>query len=321
MNQPDILIIGCGVTGLTTAVLLSELGYNVTVKTWKMSPDTTSDKAAAFWSPYRTSEDDQTFEWVRSTYLTLEELSHVPETGVSMIDLSKYLPDDQDHTDAWWLKAIPGAQYVSIPPQQLPTGYKAGWRTKVPLMETQIYLPYLLERFRRSGGKVIPGSLVTDIGECLAPEWLVINCTGLGSRTLMQDNSLVPVRGQIAVIHNPAVKNIRVDASVPIYLVPRKDGCIIGGSYEPGEEEEHPDASVIETILQGAPKLFPGLDISHVTRTYAGLRPSRPTVRLEADPLLPGLLHNYGHGGAGFTLSWGCAESIVRLVRSQAEFS
>ena len=82
MNTSDILIIGGGVTGLTTGVWLSELGFPVTIKTAMLSPGTTSDKAAAFWSPYRIGEDEQTFGWIQKTYLALEKLSRLPETGV-----------------------------------------------------------------------------------------------------------------------------------------------------------------------------------------------------------------------------------------------
>jgi D-amino-acid oxidase len=313
----EIIILGCGVIGLTTALRLCEEGHRVTIRTWKLPPYTTSDKAAAFWSPYRISEDEQTFSWIGETYLTLRELSRVPGSGVSMIRLDKYLKDTGDISDAWWLKAIPDSGYAAVPPDQLPKGYKNGWRTEVPLMETPRYLPFLLDRLKQYGGQVISGEQITDVSPYLGGEDLVVNCTGMGSRALMQDESLQPVRGQIAVIRTSQVRDILVDADEPIYLVPREDGCIVGGTYERNEWEEHPEPATIETILGRAPALFPGLDTSDILRTYAGLRPYRPTVRVEADPTHPRLLHNYGHGGAGFTLSWGTAGSIVQLVRRQ----
>jgi D-amino-acid oxidase len=310
----EIIILGCGVIGLTTAVQLSEKGYPVTIRTWKRPPFTTSDKAAAFWSPYRIGEDERTFEWIRETYRALESISRTTGSGVSMIRLDKYLKDPEDHSDAWWLNAIPEHQYTALNSTDLPPGYRSGWRASVPLMETPLYLPYLLDRFERAGGTVIAGEEIKDVRTYLSADRWVVNCTGLGSRALMKDDSVIPVRGQIAVLRAPGVHSIMVDADQPIYLVPRTDGCIIGGTYEREKWEEEPEPAAIDAILERAGQLWAGLDTRSLLRSYAGLRPYRPTVRLEADPDYPGLLHNYGHGGAGFTLSWGAADSISRMI-------
>lgn len=309
----NITILGCGVIGLTTAVRLIEEGYPVSIKTWKVPPETTSDKAAAFWSPYRINEDPLTFTWIRDTYIALRKISAIPASGVSMVTLRKYIKDAGDQSDQWWLDAIPGGRYTPIPEYTLPAGYTHGWSAEIPLMETPLYLPYLMDRFRSRGGRITSGEKMTDIKNSLSDGALVINCTGLGSRALAGDESLVAVRGQIAVT-KASVDGIHVDADSPIYLVPRADGCIIGGTYEWDKWVESPEPGTIQTILERAPALLPGFDTGEVMRTYAGLRPYRPGVRLEADPVLPGLIHHYGHGGAGFTLSWGAAESVAALV-------
>lgn len=311
----EITILGCGVIGITTALHLAEQRHQVTIRTWKAPPETTSDKAAAFWSPYRIGEDAQTLSWIGETFRVLEDISRIPGSGVSMIRLNKYLKDPTDDSDNWWLQSIPGKQYASIAKDQLPKGYQAGWTTEVPLMETPVYLPYLLERFRQAGGRVVTGEQITDVRSYVSDHMLVVNCTGLGSRQLLGDQSLVAVRGQIAVIRAPSVDAIYVDADQPIYLVPRADGCVVGGTYERDVWEEKPDNATIATILERAPALRQGLDTETLLRSYAGLRPSRPTVRLEEDPVYPGLFHNYGHGGAGFTLSWGTARSVAQLIQ------
>ena len=308
----NITVLGCGVIGLTTALTLQEEGYRVQVKAWKVPPDTTSDKAAAFWSPYRIAEDGRTYAWIRETYQVLEALSRTPGTGVRMMPLRKYLRDGQDRSDLWWLRAVPGERYVPLGADEVPPGFAGGWAVEVPLMETPLYLPFLL---RRLNLPVQAGEKVTDLDSLLEEGGIVVNCTGLGSRALCADTSLVPVRGQIAVTRVQAAGAIFVDADTPTYVVPRADGCIIGGTYERDAWEETPDPGTIRALLERAPSIAPGLDPGPALRTYAGLRPSRPEVRLEADPDRPGLIHHYGHGGAGFTLSWGAASTVAALVR------
>jgi D-amino-acid oxidase len=311
-----ITVLGCGVIGLTSALRLQADGYPVTIRTWKIPPDTTSDKAAAFWSPYRIGEDPQTFSWIGETYQTLSDLAQIPHSGVSMIPLHKFLKDAGDLSDQWWLKAIPNGRFSPIPPEDLPPGYRAGWTVEVPLMETPIYLPFLMDRFCKAGGEIIAGEKITDVRTCHTPGVIVVNCTGLGSRDLVGDQSLVPVRGQIVVTDTPGVDSIYVDAdNPPSYLVPREDGCIIGGTYESGAWEESSDPNTIASILERASGILPGLETGPVLRTYAGLRPYRPTVRLEVDPFSNWLVHHYGHGGAGFTLSWGAAGRLSEIVK------
>lgn len=311
----EITILGSGVIGLTTALTLSESGHQVTIRTWQLPPFTTSDKAAAFWSPYRIGEDDLTFSWIGQTYNALRDISRDAGSGVSMITLKKFLKDSADQSDLWWLQAIPQKAYTNISKDDLPAGYVNGWTAQVPLMETPIYLPYLMKRLEAGGGKIISGEKITDIDALLSSAEWVVNCTGLGSKELVGDQSLSPVRGQIAVVDAPGVDAIYVDSESPTYLVPRADGCVIGGTYEKEAWEETTDTQTIAGILEKAPRLLDG-DYSRVIRTYAGLRPYRPTVRLEADTHKPRLIHNYGHGGAGFTLSWGTALSVAQLLRS-----
>lgn len=310
----DITVLGAGVIGLTTALKLSEAGHAVTIRTWRIPPDTTSDKAAAFWSPYRIGEEDRTFSWIAETYRTLQDISRIPGSGVSMIPLRKLLKDPTDTSDAWWLKAIPGKQYAPLAIGELPPGYAAGWCVDVPLMETPVYLPFLMDRLRSAGVIIRAGEKIDDFRPLLSTGDMVVNCTGLGSRTLCHDPEVLPVRGQIAVARPFRAQAICVDADTPIYVVPRADGCIVGGTYERDVWDEVPEPDTIRTLLERAPLVMPGLDPGPPLRSYAGLRPYRSTIRLEVDAAEPRLVHHYGHGGAGFTLSWGAAASVAGLI-------
>jgi D-amino-acid oxidase len=312
----DITVLGAGVIGLTTALKLSEAGHTVTIRTWRITPGTTSDKAAAFWSPYRIGEEARTFSWIAETYRTLRDISRIPGSGVSMIPLRKFLKDPADTSDVWWLQAIPGEQYAPLAAGELPPGYTNGWSVDVPLMETPVYLPFLMGRLRSLGVEIRAGEKIEDLLPLLSAGDVVVNCTGLGSRALCRDEALLAVRGQIAVARPFPAQAIFVDADTPIYVVPRADGCIVGGTYERDVWEETPDPDTIQTLLERVPLIMPGTNPGPPLRSYAGLRPYRSSVRLEADAEHPRLIHHYGHGGAGFTLSWGAAASVVDLIRT-----
>jgi D-amino-acid oxidase len=98
--------------------------------------------------------------------------------------------------------------------------------------------------------------------------------------------------------------------------LPRSDAYVLGGTAEAGEEDTTPDLAVAAAIIARCAVVDPEVANLPVLSHAVGLRPGRPTVRLEAERPQPGalLVHNYGHGGAGITLSWGCAEDAVRLV-------
>ena len=102
--------------------------------------------------------------------------------------------------------------------------------------------------------------------------------------------------------------------------MPRADDAILGGVAEEGREDLAPDDATSEGILARCARLEPRVLELERLEVKVGLRPGRPEVRLEAEVPAPGklLVHDYGHGGAGVTLSWGCAEEVVALVRAGA---
>ena len=106
---------------------------------------------------------------------------------------------------------------------------------------------------------------------------------------------------------------IYLDNEKLLYIVPRKDAIIVGGTYEESVEEETTKPSTIERILKNAYEVFPELKKQRVIGSWAGLRPYRPEVRVEHEGGT-NIIHNYGHGGSGFTLSFGCAEEVAGIV-------
>ena len=135
----------------------------------------------------------------------------------------------------------------------------------------------------------------------------------MAQEKLCNDNTLIPVRGQVALLAPKKGMNIYLDNEEPMYVVPRQDAIIVGGTYEERVETETTEPATIERLLNNAYKVFPELKQQEVIGSWAGLRPYRPEVRLEKEKGT-NIIHNYGHGGSGFTLSFGCAEEVKNII-------
>jgi D-amino-acid oxidase len=315
--QPDVLVIGAGVSGLTTAICLAESGCDVTVAAAELPQHTTSAAAGAIWGPHLVGMDDRVAQWGSVTLARLAELSTDPATGVRVAQgvaasrARRSVPFD-------WVEETAGARPCD--PAELPAGYQEGWRLTVPIVSMSVYLEYLLARLNRAGGQIRRaefGSL-SEAAE-LTRAAVIVNCSGIGAGRLVPDSDLVPVRGQVVIVQNPGLDEFFVgvgDGSNDIsYYFPHGDLVCLGGTEEAGDWSREPDPATAARILCGCAAVEPRLSEPTIIAHRVGLRPLRPSVRLEAGKLDGRrLLHNYGHGGAGVTLSWGCALTVAAMV-------
>jgi D-amino-acid oxidase len=310
----DVLVIGCGVIGLSTAIRLQEAGVNVQIWTADLPQDSTSSVAAATWYPYKAYPEDKVLGWSSRSYEVFEDLARDPESGVHVREgvqlWHKAIPAP------WWGSAV--ANLRQCTEHELPAGYRDGYVFPQPVIEMPVYLSYLLERFTASGGRV-KKFVVNSLEEVAEESRMIINCAGLGARKLVSDDLMSPIRGQIVRVRNPGLKRPVLDEENPkglTYIVPRSDDCVLGGTAEESWSIE-PDPRIAAEILRRCTVLEPRLAEAEILEHKVGLRPSRSAVRLEREELTDDSLcvHNYGHGGAGVTLSWGCADETVELVR------
>lgn len=310
----DATVIGCGVIGLTTAVRLREAGFDAGIVTAAMPRDTTSGVAAAIWYPYKAYPEDRVLDWGRRTFEVFEGLAGEPGTGVRMregVELHR-----GPAPEPWWAAAVPGVRRCAG--DELPAGCRDGHAFTVPVVEMPVYLDYLLGRFATSGGVVerrTVRSLEEEAGTC----GVLVNCAGLGARELANDEDVAPIRGQVVRVRNPGVERFVLDEENPegvTYVVPRTEDCILGGTAEEGSWNLEPDPETAAGILRRCAELEPKLAGAEVLEHRVGLRPGRAEVRLEVEALANGVpcVHDYGHGGSGVTLSWGCADEAVRLI-------
>ena len=309
----EVVVIGCGVIGLTTAVALREAGLDARIVAAAPPEETTSAVAAAIWYPYKAYPEREVLRWGRYTFEAFERLAGAPGTGVRMREgLELYR---RRVPEPWWSAAVPGVRRCG--PEELPPGYGDGHLFVVPVVEMPVYLRYLLDRFAAAGGTV-ERRVVADPGELEGEARVVVNCAGLGARDLVGDDEMKPIRGQIVRVANPGLDRFFLDEDDPegvTYVVPRSADCVLGGTAEEGAWETDPDPAVAADILRRCATLEPRLAGAEVIEHKVGLRPGRPEVRLEREDKsgIP-LVHNYGHGGSGVTLSWGCAGEASALV-------
>jgi D-amino-acid oxidase len=300
-----VIVVGAGVVGLSCAVRLLEAGHEVDMVARDLPLETTSAVAAALWYPYRAYPYERVTSWSRRSYTEFETLAGLDGTGVAM------LPGTELHRtrtpDPWWRDAVPTLTRIST----FPPPYADGWSFVAPVVEMPVYLRWLVQRVASLGGTLsrMALSALPDRAE------VVVNATGLGARRTAGDPSVMPVRGQVVYLEQVGVDRWWLDGSVPTYVVPRSADIVVGGTDEEGEWDRRPDPDVAKLILERAVEIVPELARARVIGHKVGLRPTRPEVRLEVEQTGgTRVVHCYGHGGAGVTLSWGCADDVVGLV-------
>jgi D-amino-acid oxidase len=176
-----------------------------------------------------------------------------------------------------------------------------------------------MEQIRERGGE-IENRRVSSLADAGRRASLIVHCSGLGARELVGDMTVAPVRGQVVRVANPGLTLSVRDENHPggrAYIHPRTHDCILGGTFEEERWDTTPDPNVAAAILDRCIDLVPRLRGVEILEHLVGLRPVRPTVRLEVVPPtgeVPRVIHNYGHGGSGITLAWGCAADVAALA-------
>ncbi|QIK67097.1 FAD-binding oxidoreductase [Nocardioides sp. HDW12B] len=301
-----VTVVGAGVVGLSCAVRLLEAGHEVAVLARDLPLETTSAVAAALWYPYRAYPLERVLGWAATTCTDLTALADDEATGVTMRRGTQVLRSPEARP--WWASALPAVEAAT----DLPSGYAAGWSAEVPVAEMPVYLGWLNDRVEDLGGTVTRMALAAlpDQAE------VVVNASGLGARLLGSDDSVVPVRGQVVVVEQVGLEEWWLDSAGPTYVVPRRHDIVVGGTDTEGAWDRRPDEAVAREVLARATALVPQLKRARVLRHRVGLRPARSGVRLEERTGVRGnrVIHCYGHGGAGVTLSWGCAAEVTSLV-------
>ncbi|WP_329125952.1 NAD(P)/FAD-dependent oxidoreductase [Streptomyces sp. NBC_01465] len=300
----EVIVVGGGVIGLTTGIVLAESGHRVRV--WSRDPAgaTTSAVAGALWWPYRIEPEQLVGDWSLQSLRVYEELAADPEaTGVRLVRGVQY--GERLAGLGSWARSVAGL-----------TEEPEGLWARLPLIDMPAHLGWLRARLEAAGGTVEERT-VSGLDE--VPAEVVVNCTGLGARELVPDPDVRPMRGQLVVVENPGIEewftSVDHEASETTYCFPQPGGLILGGTAQEDVWDLRPDPAVAEAIVARCARIRPEIAEAKVLDHRVGLRPVRPSVRIEREQLGRSVLvHNYGHGGAGVTVAWGCAGAAARLV-------
>jgi D-amino-acid oxidase len=346
----SVAIVGAGVSGLTSAIVFAERGSRTAIFAEETGQGTTSGAAAAIWYPYDAEPADKVIAWALETYKVLVHLARDERSGVSMIELRTFSRTGEIQVPEWanaigvrQLRAssvATGLRPVSdraqrggcksvIPSEntsrteepltvqsEIPRSFSSGFALSVPLTDTTIYLDYLANRFIAAGGKIHGNVRLAKLEDVSRDFDLVVNCAGIGAKTLACDLDLEPHRGQVAIVPKIDIPYAVVCDDAPLmYAIPRANDCVFGGTNEVSDDRKADPAATARILAECSRVL--NMDRPKILGERVGLRPFRKSgVRVDRGQLDDGrpVIHNYGHGGSGFTLSWGCAQKVLALA-------
>lgn len=354
MTKRRILVLGGGVNGLTVAHELLARNMDVTLIAEKWHEDTVSVVAGALWewppAVCGFHSDIESLErsksWSELSYHKFVEMSEIEDSGITLTDCCFYFrhPIAESEFDRTKMEEISKvvSQFTHDPNlirandvnQDL--GLVDSYQYAAPIVWSRKYLDWLKHQLINSGAAFVNDHVVGP----LSPEKTIelcqrfdteaiVNCSGLGAKDL-GDDSVYPLRG--ALIQMDWKKGCEMQSSAHcitndekrqqnmIYMVPRGDGLLLGGIAEPDQwdlSETFENSSLVRDIKKRCFEFMPNLPklVDEEQQTISGLRPARKSnVRLQQDPDVSCLIHNYGHGGSGFSFSWGCAKDVAEML-------
>ena len=347
-----IAIVGSGVIGLSVACRLAECratNISVTIISGQPPLETTSAVAAAYWAPYWIGTYDR--KWASSTLDELQKLAELPSSlkmGLRIVEFREWL--DESGADelrrvldeAYWWRNLPGIDFswkkldepiqITLPKLGDFT-FTSEVRFHSIVARMPDYLGYLQNRSDDSGRVSIESRWIDRLDPLLDSFDAVINCTGWGAKKLVHhDPETAAMRLLAGHVIRVETESLPYAISLhrgpfkqrPLYIVPRTGSisdAICGGTaieiqeaLDPREPFSFSISDSCDQIHQLCSAFSNGIAVGRRCENLVGLRPMRSAVRIERDPVHERLIHCYGHGGSGLTLSWGSADQVMKLL-------
>ncbi len=264
-GEKRFAVLGCGAVGLASARLLQQRGAEVTIYAKDLPPNTTSNIAGGQWAPTsvmdggrRTAESDALL--ARAARLSHRSYQQLPAAEFGIRWLENYVLSDEP-LQGWWEQDLVRDLYPEwreLGPRDHPFPARYARRFTTMLIEPPIYLSAMLREVRLAGGRVVVRELASREQLQELPEPVVVNCTGLGAKALFGDEELEPVKGQLTfLLPQPEVDYIVITEG--LYMFPRRDGILLGGTFQHGVWSLDVDEEARRRILTGHRTLFEGM--------------------------------------------------------------
>ncbi|HET7293961.1 MAG TPA: FAD-dependent oxidoreductase [Vicinamibacteria bacterium] len=248
-------VIGCGALGLSSARLLQDAGFDVTLYARDLPPHTTSNVAGGLWDPFAVSAPGRTTaaydaQFERATRLAYRRFQDLvgARYGVRWIE-ALFVGDEPLGDEGVVFELLRPTHYG---PGQHPFPARHVTSVFSMLIEPTQYLPALIDDFRGAGGRIVVREFKDRSDLNTLPEPLIVNCTGLGSRELLGDLELEPAKGQLEVLRPaPELDYVTLGPGPGVlYMIPRSDGVLLGGSFGLGDSSSDPDRAESDRILE-----------------------------------------------------------------------
>jgi glycine/D-amino acid oxidase-like deaminating enzyme len=252
-----VAVIGAGVMGLSTARLVQDVGFPVTIYTAALPPDTTSNIAGGQIEPYAVFDEDKVtpafldqfkrafdYSWRRFQIMVGDDY------GI------RWLPTfvERDSPESQLLDTFPPVNRM-LTPAEHPFPWASALRYDTMYVETGRYLRQMTRDVQIAGGKIEVRRFASPADLAALPETLIFNCTGLGSRDLFDDQEMRPARGQLAILEPQPEVRYAITGG-PGYMFPRPDGILLGGTFELDEFDPTPNPATIARMVARHKRFF-----------------------------------------------------------------
>ena len=330
----NVVVIGAGIVGLSTALRIVEEydNVNIVVIADTFLNQTTSYGSGGLWEPYQIAgtPDEKINQWGKKAFdhfLSIYHSADCAKAGVQLLQAYQLLKANENVPVPSWSDIVFNFQELDnndLKKMNLSDKFSKGYTFGTLVIEQKSYLQYVTD-ILLSTNKVkfiqrkldsladIPstlGSIHIDFNSIDA----IVNCTGLGAYTLLNDNSMYPIRGQVIRVKAPWMNTVYFFGSS--YIIPNVDSVVLGGTAQKGDWNTTTSLKDTQKILDDIYDVFPSLSQAKIETIWAGLRPGRTPLRLDSESVVIHnksikVVHCYGHGGSGITLGYGCADEIV----------
>lgn len=265
--EGPVAVLGCGAVGLATARLLQEAGFKVTIYAKALPPDTTSNAAGGAWTPFLVADPAKVDAQFSQRLLSASAFAHerfltmLGDTfGVRWIRSYSISKDGFDESrligGESMFRSRPEFRELTSAEHPFPVG-TAVKQSDTLLIEPPRYLQAMMDAFREASGTIVVRALTNRNMVAQLPERLVFNCTGLGAKDLFEDAELTSARGQLTLLKPQPEVQYAVSHD-QLYMLPRSDGIVLGGTYELGNTSLTPDMTKMRTILAQHKAFFDG---------------------------------------------------------------